>query len=94
MKNVSRRHFIKSSGAAVAGAGVLSTLPRGVWAQVAGANDRIRVAVVGVRKKDFEHVKAFRELPGVQAAALCDADTQFLDLEARNLRGLHQTVAT
>ena len=93
MGNVSRRHFIKGSGAALAGAGALSTLPHGVWAQVAGANDRIRVAVVGVRKKGIEHIKAFGETPGVQIAALCDCDTQFLDLEVKNLKARNQTVA-
>ena len=87
MKSISRRTFVRNSGAALAGAGVLSTLPHSVWAQVAGANDRIRVAVVGVRKKGIEHIKAFRETPGVQVAALCDADTQFLDLEVKKLRG-------
>ena len=94
MKNVSRRRFIKNSGAALAGAGVLSTVPRSVWAQVAGANDRIRVAVVGVRKKGIEHIKYFRDLPGVQVAALCDADTQFLDLEVKKLKDLNVTVDT
>jgi predicted dehydrogenase len=94
MKNVSRRHFIRSSGAVLAGAGVVSTVQRSVWAQVAGANDRIRVAVIGVRKKGIEHIKAFREMPGVQVAALCDCDTQFLDLEVKNLKDLKQTVTS
>jgi predicted dehydrogenase len=92
MKHVSRRQFIRSSGAVLAGAGVVSTARRSVWAQVAGANDRVRVAIVGVRKKGIEHIKAFREVPGVQVAALCDCDTQFLDLEVKNLKDLHQTV--
>jgi predicted dehydrogenase len=94
MKSVSRRDFIKHSGAAVAAAGVLSTARRSVWAQVAGANDRIRVAVVGVRKKGIEHIKAFRGIPGVQLAALCDADTQFLDLEVKKLQDAHEAVET
>ena len=90
MENVTRRDFIKNSAATV----VLSTLPGSVWAQVAGANDRIRVAIIGVRKKGIEHIKAFREIPGVQVAALCDVDTQFLDPEARKLQDLNETVDT
>jgi predicted dehydrogenase len=93
MKNVSRRHFIRNSGAALAGAGMLSTSRSSVWAQVQGANDRVRVAIVGVRKKGIEHIKAFGETPGVQIAALCDCDTQFLDLEVKNLKARNQTVA-
>ena len=94
MTSVSRRNFIRSSGTALAGAGVLSALPRSVWANVAGANDRIRVAVIGVRKKGIEHIKYFSELPGVQVAALCDCDTQFLDLEVKKLKDLNVTVDT
>ncbi len=94
MKAVTRRTFIRNSGAALAGAGVLSTVRRSAWAQVPGANDRIRVAIVGVRKKGIEHIKYFRELPGVQVAALCDCDTQFLDLEVKNLKNLNVTVET
>ncbi len=93
MESVSRRHFITTSGAALAGAGVLSTAPRSVRAQVPGANDRVRVAIVGVRKKGLEHIKSFGETPGVQIAALCDCDTQFLDLEVKNLKARNQTVA-
>lgn len=93
MKDVSRRHFIKSSSAALAGTGVLSALRPGVRAQVRGANDRIRIAIVGVRKKGLEHIKAFGEAPGVQIAALCDCDTQFLDLEVKNFKDKGQTVA-
>jgi predicted dehydrogenase len=92
MKHVSRRQFIKSSGVALAGAGALSTMPRSVWAQVRGANDRVRIAIVGVRKKGIEHIDAFRDMPGVQIAALCDCDTQFLDLEVKNLKDRKQTV--
>jgi predicted dehydrogenase len=92
MKNVTRRHFIKSSGIALAGAGALSTSRNSVWAQVAGANDRVRIAILGVRKKGLEHIKAFGETPGVQIAALCDCDTQFLDLEIKNFKDRKQTV--
>ncbi len=92
MKDVSCRTFIKSSGAALAGAGVLSTVRPNVWAQVSGANDRIRVAIAGVRKKGIEHIKYFRDLPGVELAALCDCDTQFLDLEVKNLKNINVTV--
>jgi predicted dehydrogenase len=86
MKNVTRRDFIKNSATVLAGAGVVSTLQRSVRSQVVGANDRIRVAIVGVKKKGVEHIGFFGEVPGVQVAALCDADTFFLDREVKKLQ--------
>lgn len=86
MKNVTRRNFLKNTATALAGAGVVTTQQRSVRSQVIGANDRIRVAIVGVKKKGVEHIKFFGETPGVEVAALCDADTFFLDREVKKLR--------
>jgi len=83
-KNVSRRRFIKNSGAALAELGSFNSA-RSVWAQVAGANDRIRWPVGGSPEEGIEHIKYFRELPGVQVAAL-RCRHQFLDLEVKKLK--------
>jgi predicted dehydrogenase len=41
----------------------------------AGANDRVRVAVVGIRGHGFgSHIKSYPSLPNVEVAALCDVD--------------------
>lgn len=65
----SRRAFLKKS---VAFGAALSVLPH---ARILGANDDIRVAVVGVGNKGSQHVGHFKKLPGVRVVALCDPDT-------------------
>jgi predicted dehydrogenase len=46
-----------------------------------GANDRIRVAVVGIRGRGQSHIDAFHELKSenIEIAALCDADQAVLE---------------
>lgn len=51
---VSRRAFLKASGAAVG----LSMLPAASWARVLGANERIKIGVVGVGGQGSSHVQA------------------------------------
>ena len=46
--------------------------------QVLGANNRVRVGVVGIRGRGFEHIKAFGTTPGVEVAALVDIDKAIL----------------
>jgi predicted dehydrogenase len=44
-------------------------------AKAAGANDRIRVAVVGLRGRGRDHIEEFGRNPGSSVAAVCDIDT-------------------
>lgn len=41
---------------------------------VLGANDRVRVAIVGLRGSGEEHIRRYGALPNVEIAALCDID--------------------
>ena len=63
-----RRHFVMSSAAA---ATLAST--------AMGANERVRVAVVGVRGQGRSHLGAYGKIPGVEIAAICDIDESILD---------------
>ena len=67
MKQITRRDFIKGSMAS----GIALVLPgRAVQAQpfsrIRGANDDIRVAVVGFRGHGRTHINAYLKIPGVQ----------------------------
>lgn len=53
----------------------MTTLPH---ARILGANDDVRVAVVGFRSKGMQHIGSFMELPGVRVVALCDVDTHVM----------------
>ena len=44
------------------------------YASVSGANDRVRVGVVGVRGMGFGHVRGYARLRNVEVAAVCDVD--------------------
>jgi len=79
MKQINRRSFLKSS--LVTGAAL--SLPVHSWAQVRGANDDIRVAVVGFGSRGKDHIKGFAELQGVRLVALCDVDRNILEREAK-----------
>ncbi len=47
--------------------------------KVYGANDRVRVAIVGVRGQGGSHISAYSKMPDVEIAAICDIDDAVLD---------------
>ncbi|HEX2973946.1 MAG TPA: Gfo/Idh/MocA family oxidoreductase [Tepidisphaeraceae bacterium] len=53
--------------------------------RAAGANDDIRVAVVGINGRGGDHINAFSKIPGVRVVALCDADQAVLDRRTAEL---------
>jgi predicted dehydrogenase len=65
---MNRRHFLKQSSVA-AGTTLIGT--HRAWA---GANDRVRIAVVGIHGMGQSHIKAYNALPNTEVAALCDID--------------------
>src|SRR5688572_15099228 len=66
---LSRRDFLRRASLL---AGALAVAPH---ARVLGANDDIRVAVVGFHGKGMQHIGVFKKLPGVRVVALCDVDS-------------------
>src|SRR5215470_15737762 len=42
--------------------------------RVFGANDRVRVAICGIRGRGMDHVKGYKNLANVEIAAVCDID--------------------
>jgi predicted dehydrogenase len=70
-RRLSRRRFLRTTGAAVVGTGAgLFLLP----GRAKGANDRIVVAHIGVGGMGNAHMAWFAGLPDVDTAALCDVD--------------------
>jgi predicted dehydrogenase len=85
MRRVTRREFVKSS--ATTGAALL--LP---FSRVRGANDDIRVAVVGMRNQGSNHINWFRNIPGVRVVAICDADKSVIDREEKKFKERNEKV--
>jgi predicted dehydrogenase len=66
---LTRRDFVKKS--AVAGIAANLGLAKSM---ILGANDRVRIAVVGIRGMGQSHIQSYQRLKGVEVAALCDVD--------------------
>src|SRR6185503_20038422 len=86
----SRRTFLK--GRAVASAAV--AVPARLWSQVEGANNDIRIAVVGFNGRGKGHIESFSKIKGVRLVALCDVDRDVLRVAAERLRNGGQAVET
>lgn len=96
MRKMSRRAFMKRStgvgAAAAVAAGSVSVAP---WSRALGANEDVRLAVVGIGStvkiggKGKQDIRDFRKIPGVRIVALCDVDRANLDPEVEqfNKRG-------
>ena len=80
---ISRRSFlVQGVAGGVAASGALA---RPASAAPLGANDAIRVGVVGVRGKGGHHLEMLREIAGVRVVALCDVDETVLNGRAAEL---------
>ncbi|HKB04186.1 MAG TPA: Gfo/Idh/MocA family oxidoreductase [Gemmataceae bacterium] len=87
MTQPTRRDFLTASAAAGA------TIALAPFARPRGANDDLRVAVVGFRGQGNLHIRCLRALPGVRVVALCDADRDVLDRGVKAAKDRNETVA-
>jgi len=81
----SRRDFLKTG----AGVAALSSIVRPE--RVLGANDRVRLAVCGLRGRGMDHVKRFSKVSGVEIAAVCDIDENVLGTRLKDIEKLDLT---
>jgi predicted dehydrogenase len=80
---ISRRDFMmKTVAGGVSACGVLA---KPAWAGPLGANDAVRVAVVGLRSKGNHHLQMLKKITGVRVVALCDIDETILELRSTEL---------
>ena len=77
----SRRHLLKQ--------GVVASTALWSGRRILGANDDIRVAIIGLGGKGSSHVKQFSNLAGVRLVALCDVDPQRLAKQVKKVDGAH-----
>jgi len=93
MKKITRRNFLKTSiasGTVVAASSTLSFAKP--FSNILGANDKVRVAVAGIRSKGAQHIRLFHQLPGVTVAAVCDPDQEILDREISKFKDRNEKV--
>ncbi|RPI03767.1 MAG: gfo/Idh/MocA family oxidoreductase [Calditrichaeota bacterium] len=87
-----RREFCRSTAATLGAAAV--SLGAAQWSRVLGANDTIRVGIIGFNSKGAQHIDVFRSLPGVRVTALCDVDQTIVDREAAKFKERGEEVTT
>jgi predicted dehydrogenase len=87
MGRMNRRSFLRASAAV----GLSLATP---YSRVKGANDAVRVAVVGIRSQGSNHINWFRRIPGVRVVAICDADRSFLEREQKKFAERSEKVDT
>ena len=91
MSKLTRRDFIKSS--MIAGASLAVATP---FSKVRGANNDIRVAVIGVGGKGrfggTGHCSEFHKIEGVRVVAVCDADQDLVDRAVEDFKKQNVTV--
>jgi len=71
---ISRRRFLGQIPVATAAAGVVAMHP--ATAQVVGANDRIRIGIIGAGARGQEDLKAAIAVPNVECVAMADVYTR------------------
>jgi predicted dehydrogenase len=93
MKKITRRRFLHRAAISSAALPVVSaSLSVAPGARVLGANDDIRLGVVGLGStvkiggQGKRDLRTFRQIPGVRVVALCDADRAHLDAELEQFR--------
>jgi hypothetical protein len=67
---ISRRHFVVSAGIALTAAHATRAI---------GANDRVRVGIVGLGGRGKDHMDLYMAAPGAEIAALCDVNQAALE---------------
>lgn len=86
-RTMTRRQFVRRSSAITAAIG----LPVVVPSTSLGANDKIRVAVIGLGGRGAgTHVTCMGTQDDVAVVAICDPDRDRLDRTAGNIKGKHR----
>jgi predicted dehydrogenase len=85
----SRRGFIVDSARGAVAAGL--TLSASSWNKVLGANDRVRLGVIGTGLRGGDVMSVFQKFPEVEVAALCDCYDQHLKQALEKTAGKAKT---
>jgi predicted dehydrogenase len=72
MQDIKRRSFLKHSIAA--SAGMMVPLQGVKSSSIRNPNDTINVALIGIRGRGKDHLRAMSKIPNVRIAVLCDID--------------------
>ena len=78
MDSITRRRFLEQSllaaGVGIAAIGEVPARAGSRSGRPLGANDRIRIALIGVNGRGMDHLKGYVDKPDVDIVAICDPD--------------------
>jgi predicted dehydrogenase len=80
MKKFTRRDILKAT---VPSSLAMLAMPTIIPSTAFGANDRMRVAVIGINGRGKDHIKGFMSLDNVEVATICDVDNVVLKAGAK-----------
>src|SRR5690606_25442526 len=84
-----RREFLKKSLLGTAGIAVAGmSMSAKSYASIIGANERINIAVVGIRGQGSNHINqwcALKDNRNVRLKTLCDADEQYFEPKSKDV---------
>ncbi len=86
-KSMTRRKFLSTSAAGVAGGAVLASIPASSYARILGANDTINMAVIGIRGRGGNHIDSFAGMKNVRVNYLVDVDANLFE---RRVKGVNE----
>ncbi len=88
---ITRRDFLSKSGKTVGGLAAASLLSgamaRPAKAKVLGANERLNIAVIGIRGRGESHIESFAEMKNVHVKTLCDVDENLFADRVKLVKG-------
>lgn len=88
----SRREFIRSAALATASLSLTNVIPSFAVSRkgspILGANDRIRLGVIGVNSRGSALAQSFAKMPGCDVTYICDCDTQALERCRQQVKAL------
>jgi predicted dehydrogenase len=94
-KKISRRQFLVRSTQTAAGvvtAGTLASFAPAAQGRVIGANERINLAVIGIRGRGYGLLKDFAKLPNVCVKTICDVDENLFPERVKALEEIQDIV--
>mgnify|MGYP000644408633 CR=1 FL=1 len=80
MSDLSRRTFVKGAALGVA---AMAAAP----AARGSANERIRIAIIGIRGRGGDHLEGLLPQPNLEVATLCDVDSRLFEPKAKEFSG-------
>ena len=83
MKKFTRRDILKATVPSSLAMMAMPTMPTIIPSTAFGANDRMRVAVIGINGRGKDHIKGFMSLDNVEVATICDVDNVVLKAGAK-----------